>query len=88
VGLGRRKSKRNYPRPQAEVEDNEYKRASERNTRYEEVAGIVKSNADAETRKIGVDGTPSRTSSTNDREFGGLEEEHVASIDEVNNNDR
>jgi hypothetical protein len=53
VGPGRRKSKHNYPRPQAEAEDNEYHRASERNTRYEEVAGRVKSSTDAEAGKTG-----------------------------------
>jgi hypothetical protein len=87
MGPGRRKSKCSNPRPQAEAEDNEYHRASERNTIYEEVTGRVKSSTDAEAGKTCADGTYSRESSAYDRALGAGEEEHGASIDRVCNND-
>jgi len=71
MGPGRRNSKHSYPGPQAEAEDNEYHRASERNERYEEVVGIVKISADAEAQKRGADGTPLRESIADDRAVGG-----------------
>jgi hypothetical protein len=49
VGKGRIKSKNIYPRPQKEVEDNEYHRMIKRYSRYEEVAFRVEISADAET---------------------------------------
>jgi hypothetical protein len=79
MGLGRRKTKRNNPRPQAEEEDNEYHRSYERNTRYEEAIGRVKRSIDVKAGKIGADGTLSREISANDRVVGGGEEEHGAS---------
>jgi hypothetical protein len=79
VGPGGRKGKCIYPRPQAEAKDNEYHRVSERNARYEEVTGRVKSITDAEARKTDANGTPSRESSADDCIVGGGEEEHGAS---------
>jgi hypothetical protein len=87
VGPGRRKSKHNNPRPQAEAEDNEYHRASERNARYEKVASRVESSADAKVRKDMRRWNPFKKSNEDDRVVGGGEEEHGASTDIVRNND-
>jgi hypothetical protein len=87
VEPGRRKSKCSNPIPQAKVEDNEYHRVSERNARYEEVAGRVKSNAYVKARKTDANGTPARESNADDCAIGGGEEEHGASTDRVRSND-
>jgi hypothetical protein len=87
IGPGRNKIKCSNPRPQAEAEDNEYHRASKRNTRDEEVLGRVKRSANVEAGKIGANGTPSRERNTDDHAFEGGEEEHGASTDRVCNND-
>jgi hypothetical protein len=39
VGQGRRKDKRNYPRPQVEAEDNGHHEAHQRGAGYEETVG-------------------------------------------------
>jgi hypothetical protein len=87
VKLGRRKSKRNNPRPQEEAKDNEYHKASQRNARYEEAASRFKSSTEVEAGQKGADGTPSGASNGDDRAVGGGEAKHGISPDRVCNND-
>jgi hypothetical protein len=87
VGPGGRKGKKQHPRPQEEAEDNEYHKASERNARYEEVAGRVKRSTDAEAGKTAQTDPLQEQAMQMIVQFGGGEEEHGASIDRVQSND-
>jgi hypothetical protein len=87
VGLGGRKDKCNNPGPQEEAKDNEhYHRASERDIGYEEVAGRVKSYADAEPGMTGPDGTSPRESNRDNHAVGGGKEEHGTNTGRVHSN--
>jgi len=48
VGQVRRDDKHNYPRPQAEVENNAYQRTRQRGAGDEEIAGITNHHANTE----------------------------------------
>jgi hypothetical protein len=60
VGQGRRKDKRNYPRPQAEAEDNVHHRVRQRGAGHEETAGRTHHCANTEKGASGSNGTASR----------------------------
>jgi hypothetical protein len=60
VGLGRRKDKHNYPRPQVEEEENANQGAHQRSAGYEETIGITHSCTDTKKGMTSSNGTSLR----------------------------